>query len=97
MLDLLLDSGADVEGGKGGGAHPLQLAVWAGSGESVRLLLNRGASANAVGLGGRTALHLCACTRDEQVTFYIPTALPSSLQVLLSLIMTSPSDTESED
>lgn len=66
-MELLLDNGADVEGGRGVGMSPLQLAVLVGNEAGVRLLLHRGADANTRGPNGQTALHLCACSGDKKV------------------------------
>lgn len=70
MAELLLDNGADVEGGKGVGMSPLQLAVLTGNEAGVRLLLHRGADANMRGPNGRTAMHLCAYSGDKKVIDY---------------------------
>lgn len=70
MAELLLDNGSDVEGGKGVGMSPLQLAVLTRNEAGVRLLLHRGADANMRGPNGRTAMHLCACSGDKKVIDY---------------------------
>ncbi len=70
MAELLLDNGADVEGGKCVGMSPLQLAVLVGNEVGVRLLLHRGADANMRGPNSRTAMHLCACSGDKKVIDY---------------------------
>eukprot|EP01116_Phalansterium_solitarium_P014638 TRINITY_DN3239_c0_g2_i1.p1 TRINITY_DN3239_c0_g2~~TRINITY_DN3239_c0_g2_i1.p1 ORF type:complete len:891 (+),score=249.55 TRINITY_DN3239_c0_g2_i1:234-2906(+) len=54
---LLLDAGADVELGRLDGQTPLLLAAARGSPEVVRLLLARGAAAQATDSRGRGAMH----------------------------------------
>jgi hypothetical protein len=54
VVELLLESGADIEGGNG--LSPLACAAWNGKDEIVRLLIERGADIEGDAGGSGTAL-----------------------------------------
>lgn len=64
---LLADAGAPLDDDAADGNTPLVLAAFSGHGEVARLLLARGASANASG-AGYTALHAAAMRGDLETT-----------------------------
>jgi hypothetical protein len=64
---LLADAGAPLDDDAADGNTPLVLAAFSGHGEVARLLLARGASANAAG-AGYTALHAAAMRGDLETT-----------------------------
>ena len=64
---LLADHGAPLDEPAADGNTPLVLAAFSGHGEVARLLLARGANANAAG-AGYTALHAAALRADVETT-----------------------------
>jgi ankyrin repeat protein len=64
---LLADAGAPLDDAAADGNTPLVLAAFSGHGNVARLLLARGASANATG-AGYTALHAAAMRGDLETT-----------------------------
>ena len=67
-LKLLLDHGADPNLASKGGITPLMWVAWAGSLESVKVLLKAGADAKTLNQHHNTALHYAAdCKGDEAI------------------------------
>src|SRR5216684_5480942 len=67
-MQFLLDSGADVNSrGLGQGWTPLLSAVNSGSSENARLLLSKGADANARDNNGRAALWYAAISENADL------------------------------
>ena len=68
LMQFLLDSGADVNSrGLGQGWTPLLSAVNSGSSENARLLLGKGADANARDNNGRAALWYAAISENTDL------------------------------
>jgi len=68
LMQFLLDSGADVNSrGLGQGWTPLLSAVNSGSSENARLLLSKGADANARDNNGRAALWYAAISENADL------------------------------
>jgi ankyrin repeat protein len=65
MMELLLDSGADVDAGTNKGHSPLQQASQVGQPQAVSVLLDRGATVDLLCKNGYTALHY-ACDKGNR-------------------------------
>lgn len=63
VAELLVDSGADIDGAAGNGASPLVIATHSGHTELAILLLEKGADPNTTG-AGYTALHAAILRGD---------------------------------
>ena len=67
MVELLLDAGADVNGGDNTGATPLHKALWDSNNELAQLLIERGADVNATNTAGFAPLHVAGIYANHKL------------------------------
>lgn len=71
VLELLLDSGADVNGGTPSNHSPLMAAASVGRVPIVEMLIKRGANINAKNSTGQTALDVATKSENEDVVKFL--------------------------